>query len=808
MAEVLAITASALKYENLSALIDILREIGQATDSFAVLLWELAQGVDPNSESRSGQLFVLADWIKTGERYASHMLSLDSLTGEAILKQSTQSCTQVTRDQRVFHGPPDFFGRYSVSSFVSIPVRLGDSACGALSLYRNAPRPISSQELAVAEAFALVFPGIYEGLREKSGFRLLAQLSGIIHKHEGRDDSLQLKTATEALQDMARVISEGFGCLETSIFLIESDVEPNKAKLKASTFPEYVRQREYPIGAAGLTGWILEHRAPIRIFDLTCFDRDRQMIETLYPGVTGFKQNRLVELAKAALKIAPDEPLQPLSFMGVPILVGGDLLGVIRCCAPMRAPYYFNERDVKLLSIAASQVGHYWKNWIQLGAVKNESRSWLSLVDSLRSLIRGVLSEAEPDEPAKLRQFLTVAHEMIPGAEILDVRLHDPDRGDLYFAATEGKAWMEGDPRLSSKWQETRFPLSQNSVGTAVFKKNQTISVPDVSRDSVYSEMFPAATSMIVAPISSAGERYGVLDIRITKGTGITPNAPTIAELLGQQLGLYLHLSRTLQKVGAVEKRLKQNLTRLEQAEAEREKVLEIQTRVFEDLEHQLKLPVLQARARLSNLLAKTLPSNKVISNVQAIRGLLTKSERVVRGMAMFVALAKEQKLNPRLTRLYKRPLIKLLIEICADCIFLEGHTSRGLRVRVNEESFDVLDTTEVRCDTELLEQAIYDIANNACKYSFANEAIVVWGGLNAAGKFYVAVVNRGIELREEDIPYVTQRGWRGREALMATGQGSGIGCWFAEQVMRAHGGQLKLFPTTRERLTEVRLQF
>jgi len=202
------------------------------------------------------------------------------------------------------------------------------------------------------------------------------------------------------------------------------------------------------------------------------------------------------------------------------------------------------------------------------------------------------------------------------------------------------------------------------------------------------------------------------------------------------------------------------------------------------------------------------LSGDKVISNMNAARGLLRKAERVVRGMGVFVTLARGQKLKPKFTSLKKDLLVKLLIEICMDCIFLEGHHSRGLRFEVQDRTFDIWDSLNLRCDFDLLEQAIYDIVDNACKYSSNMEEIQVRGGIDAQGKFFIAVINKGIALLPEDVPHVSERGWRGRQALLSTGQGSGIGCWFAHHVMLVHGGQLKIFPTNSEKLTEVWLQF
>jgi GAF domain-containing protein len=715
----LDIAVSALRYENLSDLTAILRDLGLATDSFAVLLWELVPGIDPKQESQPGQLFVLADWLRNESRYASHNLPLNSLTGTAITNNETLICTDVTNDPRVYHGPPDFFGAYNIKSFVTIPVRFGDSELGALNLYRSAGLPISDLGISVAQAFVRVLPGIYGGLREKGSLKLVGTLNSIVQKYEGDPDRLQLSTAKKALQEMAATISQGFRCLETSIYLVQTDIDPNKARLEATTFEPFVRRPEYQIGHQGLTGWILKERRPLRVPDLKYYNRDQQMIEARYPGLTGFNPGRLVELLMDKLKV-PEASLQPASFMGVPILLGEELLGVIRCCTPLQAPYYYSERDEKLLALVASQVGHFWRNWVEAGAIENENHSWESLVNSLNDLIRGVSSQSKLKEVAILEHFLNVAEEVIPGADIFDIRLFDPKKNDLYFAATKGKAWDKKESDRTNK----RFSLDGKSAGAWVFKNNKTRIMLDVTQDELYNKTFPDVRSMVITPISSGKEEYGVLDVRITNSLGIPPNTPAIAEALGRQLGLYLHLLRTLRRVSAVEKKLKQNISQLEQSEKEREQVLEIQRRVFEDLEHQLKLPVLQAHARLSTVLSKKLPADKVISSMNAVRGLLRKAERVVRGMGIFVTLARENRLKRQLDRLQKAPLVKLLIEICMDCIFLEGHNFRGLHFRVNDVSFDILDSLDVKCDPNLLEQAIYDIVDNACKYSFRNQEI------------------------------------------------------------------------------------
>jgi len=47
-----------------------------------------------------------------------------------------------------------------------------------------------------------------------------------------------------------------------------------------------------------------------------------------------------------------------------------------------------------------------------------------------------------------------------------------------------------------------------------------------------------------------------------------------------------------------------------------------------------------------------------------------------------------------------------------------------------------------------------------------------------------------------------------GAVARLVAGEGSGIGLWIADEIMKAHGGILDIIPTTPERITRIRLMF
>jgi signal transduction histidine kinase len=135
----------------------------------------------------------------------------------------------------------------------------------------------------------------------------------------------------------------------------------------------------------------------------------------------------------------------------------------------------------------------------------------------------------------------------------------------------------------------------------------------------------------------------------------------------------------------------------------------------------------------------------------------------------------------------------------------------RRLRFAADFESLRVLESTPVYVDHALLEQAVDNLLDNAGKYSYPRTAVEAKGGVTRRDSvtcFYIAVVNRGFELSPPERIKLTERGYRGTKASLSTGEGAGIGLWIVDQLMRAHGGWLDIFPTTERGLNEFRLSF
>ena len=99
--------------------------------------------------------------------------------------------------------------------------------------------------------------------------------------------------------------------------------------------------------------------------------------------------------------------------------------------------------------------------------------------------------------------------------------------------------------------------------------------------------------------------------------------------------------------------------------------------------------------------------------------------------------------------------------------------------------------STEVLADPNLLELALKQLLDNACKYSPPGTGIEVSiesGGEHAT----VRVVNSGSPILEEERVRIFERFYRCSETRRQT-PGSGLGLYFAHKIICAHGGSVEL---------------
>jgi len=839
----------ALSNPERSVIAQMLEQVAQHANAYGCILWQALPGVDHKS-LQSARLVVLAEWFHGPGGTWIYEMPFSSVTGKAILSQTPVSIDNIWDEKSGVFVEDPFLKMAGIVSMCSIPVRFSvrmpgqhhnNVIEGAVNLYRNTNVPFTAPELAQIEELVSVVPTLHRSIWDGVGCRLIGGVNDLIGIAEGRPQRIALSKAnmTLVLRKLCKLVTESLRSIETSVFLEDRMKTPGSLELIATTWKGRLKKTIFAKDSEGLLGWVAVNARPVKILDLASFERDRKRYyDAEYKGIRYIDSDTIdIASLREVLGLRPYARLPRLSFMATPIMLGNEVGGLIRCSIAREAPYYFSELELKLLEQVAAHISRYWTVWMERGKLRDEVHSWRVFAERFRELDAFVRKELRSEhglsETRIFEEALKNTKPIIQGAEIMDVRSRDEKNNRLHFSATHGRAWEEGDAADIKERRNKTYKLdgSQKSLGARVFNSGVAEVIEDVQLDTDYSETFPRTRRIIVAPIKVAEKVYGVLDIRGTEDRRFPEHALAVGELLGQQLGLYCLLVETVRQIRNTKNELEDSL--------ERRRGLQNQQRqVLEDLNHQLYGPITEAHGRAQDILreewreidehlADRELAERFEDNLLALRGLCGKTKRVTMSTGLFADLEIQESDERKLELLQEKLKLKLIVREPESTrnphdivkkLILAARDSQALidpenniRFWVEKNTFDVLESNDFFVDYDMLEQMIVNLLDNAFKYAHPNTRILIEGGLTKTDRFYITFTNTGIPIKKKDLEACKQRAWRGEKARQATGEGSGIGLWIVDNIMRAHKGQLIISCDVQDEntgLTKVRLLF
>jgi len=111
----------------------------------------------------------------------------------------------------------------------------------------------------------------------------------------------------------------------------------------------------------------------------------------------------------------------------------------------------------------------------------------------------------------------------------------------------------------------------------------------------------------------------------------------------------------------------------------------------------------------------------------------------------------------------------------------------RNVRIEMEKES---LDKAILYYDKRLIDVAIFNVVENAVKYSFKDTVIRIRCSFEQQ---YISLVieNVGLAIDEKDSKNIFEPGYRGREAIRTVVGGAGYGLYITSVILSSHGGSL-----------------
>lgn len=220
------------------------------------------------------------------------------------------------------------------------------------------------------------------------------------------------------------------------------------------------------------------------------------------------------------------------------------------------------------------------------------------------------------------------------------------------------------------------------------------------------------------------------------------------------------------------------------------------QSQLLEDIAHQLVGPVSGLRRRLDRMVGEVV-SNDVRRELYALRGMSSKVARVVGSISIYDQIASGREIKINRERQTGDDILRLMVRAAQDQELVLD-VRRGIHFSVWRGGALDERSWSYAFDVRLLEQMINNLLDNAGKYSFDNTTVVLVCEFNRRHDLVVSVINTGIPFRPSYFEKCRERGWRGEEAESVTSEGSGLGLWITDNLIRAHLGRLDFQSTNK----------
>ena len=737
-----------LQQDSLDGIQALLSTVAGTAGATGALLWKEAAN-RPAATSSIVALWTM-DGTATPDLYAADWLTM------AALIDRTPAIP--VRDDG---NPTNEFG---LPVMAALPVDYTDGLRGALTLLGDAE--LTPDALAAGLDLLDVLPHLWDILRERQSLGLVRRCNEILNAAdvEASGEPLARDRLADYLAEVCSAVAGVLHCRDVSILLRDPAAADDTYDVMASSTRGVLTWHPVCDGV-GVIG---------------------QAVADGRPLVAALPEDQPTPVADGLTRPGPG------ALIVVPLSSGQQVWGAIACCGP---PLRFTDSDLAFVTPIAPHIAQYWSSWLHRRTISDENASWRALAAGITDINRLLLRELRqrnPNDGRVFRAAMRMVQRVLPEPAGCDVcRAEQAPTGERLLAfvcGTDAAARRPGDAGHDAGGRGRRPQAGPRGpaprLAAAVLRSGDQWFTTDPAEIRAEGIGRPARW-LVCSPIRVDEEPYGVLDV-YGDAAMLPPNSRQICEVVADQLGLYQRLKRARQELGDT---------------------IRAQAHAMEDLQHQLVSPLLVAVNRTDKMLDGKGLTGRVdvdVRSARAVRGLCRQASRVAMSAHIFAALSTGRAPSPRPERLSVDEVIRVLIAGADDAQLLSD-SRRRIRFDVDRETVRALAPRRIEADLSFLEQCLGNLLDNAAKYSYENTRVEIRGVVDN-DEFSVAVTSTGLPMTDDDAQRCLDRAWRGAAAGSVTGEGSGLGLWIVDNLMRSVGGTVRIQPS--EERTTVLLAF
>jgi signal transduction histidine kinase len=130
------------------------------------------------------------------------------------------------------------------------------------------------------------------------------------------------------------------------------------------------------------------------------------------------------------------------------------------------------------------------------------------------------------------------------------------------------------------------------------------------------------------------------------------------------------------------------------------------------------------------------------------------------------------------------------LADVAGDVTRFLTLRAREKRIEIRQQGLDAL--PKVLVDPKAMRQSLINLLTNAVKFSSQGSEVLIRGALEPGG-IALSVIDRGLGIKEEDLPRIFEPFWQNEAYRRQTKEGIGLGLAITQRLVQAHDATIEV---------------
>jgi signal transduction histidine kinase len=210
--------------------------------------------------------------------------------------------------------------------------------------------------------------------------------------------------------------------------------------------------------------------------------------------------------------------------------------------------------------------------------------------------------------------------------------------------------------------------------------------------------------------------------------------------------------------------------------------VLESSRRSFvANVSHELKTPMTTIGGFIDGMLDGTIPPEKHDEYLSIVSGEVKRLSRLVTSMLNLSKIEAGE--------LEIKPTNFDVVQKIVNCMLTLEQEIEKKNITIN--GFESLNATNVYADRDMLYQVVYNLVDNAVKFTNENGTITVFAGEDKSGKAFVSIENTGEGISSEETGRIFERFYKVDKSRSYDVKSAGLGLYLCKTIIEMHGGTI-----------------